>query len=161
MTFRDHVILGLAAKAPHCFGCGKSNDGDVVAAHRNEGKAMGSKNPDFMVAFLGNLCCHAPLDQGKDMSREDRRAFWDRAYWATMEWLWTSGHVMAFAEPQPLRDPPPRIKRKVSKGRPMQSRPFDKSGTPRKIEGGGFSTTMTRGLNGKVKPKKQRRVRDT
>ena len=95
------------------------------------------------------------------MSREDRRAFWMRAYWATQEWLWTSGYVMAFAEPQPLREPPPpKPKRKISKGKPIASRGFEKPDTPRKIAGAGFSKTMTRGFNGKVKLKTQRQTSD-
>lgn len=142
--FRDRVLLDIAKKAPHCFGCGKRNEGDVVAAHRNEGKGTGSKNPDYMVAFLGTLCCHAPLDQGKDMSREDRRAFWDRAFWATQDWLWTSGHLVAFADPQPLRPQPEKPKRQIKKGRKMQSRPFPKSETPRKIHSRGFQKSPAR-----------------
>jgi hypothetical protein len=59
-------------------------DGTVVAAHRNQGKGMGIKVSDALVA---SLCfrCHTYLDQGKDMSREERRDFWNQAYINTMQ----------------------------------------------------------------------------
>jgi hypothetical protein len=59
-------------------------DGTVVAAHRNQGKGMGIKVSDALVA---SLCfkCHAYLDQGKEMSREERRDFWNQAYINTMQ----------------------------------------------------------------------------
>lgn len=137
--YRNHTLTSLARLSPKCFGCGAHNDGSVVAAHANEGKGMGCKNPDFMVAFLGNNCCHMPLDQGKDMSRDDRRTFWMRAFWATQEWLWTSGHVAAHLTPQPQPVPPPPIKVKIRSGRKLTggakiaSRAFEKPTAPRKI----------------------------
>lgn len=35
MMFRSPKLLAMAKEAPVCFGCGKANDGDVVAAHAN------------------------------------------------------------------------------------------------------------------------------
>lgn len=133
MNYRNHVLLGLARLSPQCFGCGKRNEGEVVAAHANEGKAMGMKNPDYQVAFLGTLCCHARLDQGNDMTREDKRAFWMRAFWATQEWLWSTGYVAAHVQPVAQPIPKPRPKAKISSGQKIASRPFAKPNTPRKI----------------------------
>lgn len=131
MIYRNHELIGLARLAPCCMGCGNPNSGDVVAAHRNEGKSLGEKNPDYMVAFLGNVCCHAPLDQGSQWTRDERRAFWMVAFWRTQEWLWSSGHVAAHLTPQPQPKPKPPIK--IRSGRKIASRGFDKSDTPRKI----------------------------
>lgn len=75
--FRSKKILELMREVP-CGACG-TNDGTVVAAHRNEGKGMGLKVSDALVAPLC-FSCHRYLDQGKDMTREERRDFWNRAY---------------------------------------------------------------------------------
>lgn len=93
---------------------------------------MGSKNPDYMWAALCSKC-HAFLDQGTALTRDDRRAMWMRAFWATQEWLWTSGHVAAHLTPQPQPIAPPPIKVKIRSGRKLQGRGFDKPATPRKI----------------------------
>ncbi len=127
MTFRSLELLRLARLAPTCMhpDCRMANDGSVVAAHRNEDKAMGSKNSDAQVAFL---CwrCHALLDQGAAMTKEDRRAFWMRAFWASLDWLWESGHIQV--APNAVEPPHARsgtatrpIKKKVPKGRPIQN----------------------------------------
>lgn len=71
-----------AAKDAPCMACG-IEDGTIVAAHRNEGKGMGYKCPDYQVAYLCSEC-HYELDNGKDMSRDERRAFWNAAYVKTV-----------------------------------------------------------------------------
>lgn len=60
-----------------CSNCG-AEDGTVCGAHSNEGKGMGIKASD---ATLMALCfhCHHAYDQGKEMSREERREFAYRA----------------------------------------------------------------------------------
>lgn len=139
MTYRNADLLSLARYAPRCMACGRHNDGTVVAAHSNfVGKGLGLKATDYAWAAMDSEC-HAAYDQGKDMSREDRRAFWMRAYWATQEWLWTSGHVSAHLTPQPQPVAPPPIKVKIRSGRKLQSgakiqnRGFEKPDTPQKI----------------------------
>lgn len=136
--YRNATLLGLARLAPSCMDCGAHNHGQVVAAHRNEGKSLGSKNPDYMWAALCDKC-HALLDQGAALTRDDRRAMWNAAYWRTQEWLWSSGHVAAHLTPQPQPVPPPPIKIKIRSGRKMTgsakipSRKFDKPAEPQKI----------------------------
>lgn len=145
MKYENHQLLALARFAPHCMGCGKANEGDVVAAHRNEGKGAGLKNPDFMWAALCTLKCHYELDQGNKMTREEKRAFWNAAYWRTQMWLWTSG-LLTIAEKvaSVLPTPRPKPKAKIAKrkaawptrklesasqwpeGRKLPSRPFPK-----------------------------------
>jgi hypothetical protein len=67
-------------------------DGTVVAAHRNEFSGMGMKTPDFWVAYLCGKC-HFELDNGKDMTREERRTFWLRAYANTTRYWFMQGIV--------------------------------------------------------------------
>ena len=76
-----------------CQACG-ADDGTVVCAHANEswaGKGMGIKASDDRAA---SLCfrCHSRLDQGSDMSRDERRAFWLAAHMKTIPALVAAGH---------------------------------------------------------------------
>lgn len=118
MTFRSSEILALARAAPVCTGCDRPNDGTVVPAHRNEGKGIGLKVSDALVAHLC-LTCHVRLDQGRDMTREERRAFWDAAFIKTMRWLIESGLLVV--RPADYVEPvhAPKPKAKVGKGRSL------------------------------------------
>lgn len=133
-NYRNPYLLRLAAKAPHCFSCQRANVGQVVAAHSNhhaDGKGMGLKASDAMVAFLCDDC-HSSIDQGS-ASRELKRAAWVEAYMATMRWLVESGHFIV----SPVPTPPPvieaRPKRKIAKSKPIQSRGFGQ--VTRKFDG--------------------------
>jgi hypothetical protein len=68
-----------------CAVCGV-DDGTVVAAHRNESKGMGLKVSDALVAPLC-FTCHQTLDQGKELSRDERRDMWNRAYIRGMQYM--------------------------------------------------------------------------
>jgi CRISPR/Cas system-associated protein Cas10 (large subunit of type III CRISPR-Cas system) len=71
--------LRKAAAGESCIACGRE-DGTIVLAHRNEGKAMGKKlMPDYLALDLCHAC-HAEYDQGRSMSREERRAFFNENY---------------------------------------------------------------------------------
>lgn len=134
MNYQNRALLDLAKLAPRCMGCGKWNEGDVVAAHANHiEKGTALKAPDYAWAALCTLKCHADLDQGSRMTREERRDFWTLAYWKTQDWLWTTGHLVVSVVPQPAPPPSPKPKRPMPKGRKLQSRGFEKSDTPRKI----------------------------
>jgi hypothetical protein len=41
------------------------------------------------------LCftCHAELDQGRDMSREERLNMWEAAHRGTVGWLFENDHI--------------------------------------------------------------------
>lgn len=60
-----------------------SHDSDtVVACHSNQlahGKGKGIKAADEKTV-PGCAWCHHELDQGKRLSKEERRAYWDAAY---------------------------------------------------------------------------------
>lgn len=135
MTFRHPLLLRLAEKAPHCMCCRARNEGQVVSAHSNQGrdgKGMGLKASDAAVAYVCALPCHYRIDQGNE-PKEIRLELWEAAHRATMRWLLESGHFIV----SPVPTPPPVIaskpKAKIAKGRPLQSRGFQKSDTPRAI----------------------------
>ena len=96
MMYRSKKLLQAAKDAPVCMGCGKSNHGDVVAAHANwseYGKGMGMKAHDWAVAYLCHEC-HARIDQGQG-SKQDKREAWQRAHVRTLEWLFDTGVLSA------------------------------------------------------------------
>ena len=74
--FRSPKMMKLMRDLP-CGVCG-AQDGTVVAAHRNEGKGMGIKVSDALVAAMCYRC-HTELDQGKG-TREVKRQMWNQAY---------------------------------------------------------------------------------
>lgn len=87
--YRNKKLLEVLRDAPICFGCGKHNDGTMCAAHSNQsihGKGRSLKSDDCYVAAL---CydCHAELDQGLSMTREERVAMWNDACILTYGWL--------------------------------------------------------------------------
>ena len=66
---RDKRWLKAVHEVEYCVRCGKYG---VQAAHMNEGKGMGLKQHDCLTAAL---CaeCHHEIDNGRNMSREERR----------------------------------------------------------------------------------------
>ncbi len=81
--------MAAVASIGACVLCGRYG---VQVAHRNEGKAKGRKTDDCLTAAL---CpeCHTDIDQGKDMSRDERRATMDRAIVLTLLALVKAGKV--------------------------------------------------------------------
>jgi len=65
----------------------------VQAAHTNwgGGKGKGVKADDNLVAALC-LKCHYEIDQGKELSREERQEKWQRAHTATVKKLYIQGN---------------------------------------------------------------------
>lgn len=85
--YRNKKLLEAVREAP-CMHCGVQ-DGTVVAAHSNQlrdGKGRGIKAHDYRIAAL---CydCHSELDQGKNMSRQERVNMWEEAHRGTIGWL--------------------------------------------------------------------------
>ena len=67
-----------------CQNCGSGEQ--VQAAHSNwaeHGKGRGIKASDEFTAALCYIC-HAELDQGMSLSRQERRVMWDMAYAKTL-----------------------------------------------------------------------------
>jgi hypothetical protein len=64
----------------------------VQAAHTNwgGGKGRGVKANDNLIAALC-LKCHYEIDQGKELSREERQEKWQQAHMATVKKLYIQG----------------------------------------------------------------------
>ena len=84
MVYRNPKLIKLLRELP-CQVCGIHSE-TVCAAHRNEGKGIGIKVSDALVAAMCHSC-HTELDNGKTLTKEERRAMWNRAYVGTMQYL--------------------------------------------------------------------------
>jgi len=65
------------------------------AAHANwgiYGKGMGQKAHDCFVAALC-IRCHAELDQGKNLSADERQQMWESAFRKTLLALFETGRL--------------------------------------------------------------------
>lgn len=89
MTWRSERFRRLVSTLD-CGACGAT--GPSQAAHRNEGKGMGLKVSDALCAALCPAC-HHELDQGKSMTKQERRDFWNRAYINTVQKLIEEGRL--------------------------------------------------------------------
>jgi len=80
---RSKKLLQVVAQLP-CQHCGL--EGQTQAAHTNwgHGKGRGIKADDNMVAALCQTC-HAEIDQGAHMSKEERQEMWERAHFKTVK----------------------------------------------------------------------------
>lgn len=87
--FRSKKWLQAVMDIEFCVLCGRYG---VQAAHRNEGKGVGIKVDDCLTAALC-VDCHSRIDNGRDMSREERRAEMDRAIVLTLKKLVNNGRV--------------------------------------------------------------------
>ncbi len=84
---RSKALLTACREIP-CQACGMA-DGTVCAAHSNEarhGKGRSIKASDVYVASLCHKC-HTDLDQGNQMTREQRAGMWDNAHRNTVKTL--------------------------------------------------------------------------
>jgi protein-arginine kinase activator protein McsA len=72
------------ARTLHCQNCGK-NDSTVCAAHSNWAGDI----------YISSLChdCHMELDQGKTLSKDERKKMWTNAHIKTMSKLVELGYA--------------------------------------------------------------------
>jgi len=92
--YRNQRLLEIVRNSP-CQNCGTEN-GTVCAAHSNQlrdGKGRSLKAHDFRVAALC-FRCHSNLDQGYQMSKEERTEFWEEAHRKTIAWLFENDHLV-------------------------------------------------------------------
>ena len=87
--FRSRDWMAAVASIGTCVLCGTHG---VQVAHRNEGKAKGRKMDDSLTAAICPKC-HTEIDQGKAMTREERRATMDKAIVLTLQALTRGGLV--------------------------------------------------------------------
>ena len=93
MNYRNQFLLQRVRESD-CQHCG-SKDGTIVAAHSNQqrdGKGMGIKAHDYRIAALC-MTCHHELDQGSNMSKDERRQMWEEAHRKTIGWLFDNGYL--------------------------------------------------------------------
>jgi len=91
--YRNKKLLVIVRESP-CQVCG-IEDGTVVAAHSNQmmdGKSTSMKSSDYRIAAMC-FKCHANLDQGSKMTREERVEMWEEAHRATIGWLFEKQHL--------------------------------------------------------------------
>jgi hypothetical protein len=91
--YRNPNLLKSVRSSP-CQHCG-ADDGTIVAAHSNQlrdGKGRGLKAHDYRIAALC-YTCHADLDQGNKMSKEERVNMWEAAHRKTIGWLFENSIV--------------------------------------------------------------------
>jgi len=91
--YRHEKLLKAVRDCP-CQHCG-AQDGTVVAAHSNQlidGKGRGLKAHDYRIAALC-FRCHAELDQGTKMSKQERVNMWEAAHRATVGWLFENNII--------------------------------------------------------------------
>jgi len=87
--FRSEPWLRAVRSLEYCVICGAYG---VEAAHRNRGKGASMKTSDCLTAALCREC-HTNIDQGKTMTREERRTLLDHAIILTVEKLAQIGAV--------------------------------------------------------------------
>ena len=93
MNYRNKKLTEVVRQFP-CQHCG-IRDGTIVAAHSNQlrdGKGKGIKAHDFRIAALCYRC-HADLDQGSQMSKDERREVWEEAHRRTIGELFLRGLI--------------------------------------------------------------------
>ena len=84
--YRNEKLRRAVASLP-CQNCGL--EGSTQASHSNQlqdGRGIGHKTSDSMLAALCDRC-HYAVDYGKDLTREEKREIWDKAYKKTMRAL--------------------------------------------------------------------------
>ena len=93
LIYRNKKLLEIVRQSP-CQHCEIEN-GTIVAAHSNrlrDGKGRSIKAHDYRIAALCYKC-HMELDQGKNLSRDDRRDLWEEAHRKTIGWLFETGRL--------------------------------------------------------------------
>ena len=94
-NFRSRELLKLAYQLDCMLQLPGCEGGVGEPAHSNQpkhGKGMGIKSGDmwFVPACRS---CHRELDQGKTMTRDEKRAAWDDAFLRAYEALWERGLI--------------------------------------------------------------------
>lgn len=88
-VYRSRKWLAAVRKIETCVICGAYG---VQAAHRNFGKGTGMKTDDCLTAAICEPC-HREIDNGKDLTREERRALLDKAICDTLAQLARMGLI--------------------------------------------------------------------
>lgn len=100
MTYRNRRLLDLAHRVTECQVripgvCEGHSSHGCEPAHSNQqrhGKGMGNKAADYMHAASCHAC-HAELDQGRSLSRAERRAYFEEAWERTLALYFENGWI--------------------------------------------------------------------
>lgn len=96
MNYRNRDLLDLAYAIPCQFNLTCCEGGDSgEPAHSNQirhGKGGSIKAHDIFFA-AGCRSCHREIDQGNNMTRQEKFDAWQRAYESTMLELWRRGLI--------------------------------------------------------------------
>lgn len=90
-TYRNKKWLAAVGQIEQCVLCGVWG---VQVAHRNEGKGIGMKTDDCATAAIC-VTCHSEIDNGKGLSRDERRQLMDRAIVLTIIQIARRGLVVS------------------------------------------------------------------
>ncbi|MRR49354.1 MAG: DUF1364 family protein [Rhodocyclaceae bacterium] len=104
MTFRSRSLLDLAHRVTECQVripgvCAGHSDHGCEPAHSNQqrhGKGMGHKAADCFHAAACHAC-HAELDQGSRLTKEERRDYWQAAHERTLQLYFENGWLKVAA----------------------------------------------------------------
>jgi len=91
---RTQKLLDAARDYP-CSWCNRK-DGTIVPAHCNElalGHGMGLKVKDYLIAYLCHDCHSAVDGRSHGLSKEEKRAMWNRSFVVSQSWLWRDGII--------------------------------------------------------------------
>jgi hypothetical protein len=91
--YRSRKWLAAVHQIETCVLCGAYG---IQAAHRNQGKGMSQKTDDCLTAAICQSC-HHEIDNGSQLSREERRALLDKAICETVAQLARMGLIEARA----------------------------------------------------------------
>ena len=89
-NFRSRALLDLAHHLP-CQWCGKGMASEPAHSNQSKhGKGMSLKSHDV---FFAALCheCHAEIDQGSRLSKQERLELWQAAFERTLLEIWRRG----------------------------------------------------------------------
>ncbi len=95
MNYRDRALLDLAYQLDCQFGLPCCEGGPGEPCHSNQhrhGKGGSIKAHDCYFAS-GCRSCHRELDQGKTMTKDERRQVWQDAHERTFLQFWQLGLI--------------------------------------------------------------------
>jgi hypothetical protein len=101
-AFRNRALTDLAkgkscqVRGPGCWWIERGDQETTVSAHSNQarhGKGMSRKAHDCFIAWA---CyhCHAAIDQGGALTREERRELWQQAHERTLLEMFRQGLIV-------------------------------------------------------------------
>lgn len=97
---RNRALLDLAYQFPCLLRlpmCEGGNAGEPAHSNQSKHGKGGSIKAHDNFHVPGCRACHRELDQGRTMTRDEKREVWDRAYLEYQVLLWQGGHLRVVA----------------------------------------------------------------